>query len=233
MTATQSSTSILSRAAHGICHHWLTLLIALVTVYVFASFAAPVAMKLGATSAAHIIYTFYGTQCHQLPQRSYFLFGEKLTYSLNEINTARGVFDVNPLTLRQFIGDSRVGYKVAFSDRMISLYGSAWLGTVAYATMRGRMQALPIAIASALLLPLAFDGGTHAISDLGGIAGGFRSSNDWLRTLTNNALSQSFYAGDAWGSFNSLMRLITGALAGFAVAFAVLPRVDHVLGIKS
>jgi hypothetical protein len=67
------------------------------------------------------------------------------------------------------------------------------------------------------------DGGTHAISDLAGIGQGFRDTNVWLAMLTNNALPASFYAGDALGSFNSLMRFITGLLAGLAIGWIIFP----------
>ena len=40
--------------------------------------------------AQKLIYLFYSFQCHQLPQRSFFLFGPQLTYSIEQINTARG-----------------------------------------------------------------------------------------------------------------------------------------------
>ena len=41
--------------------------------------------------------------------------------------------------------------------------------------------------------------------------------------LTKDALPVTFYAGDALGSFNSLMRLITGPLAGLAIVWLSFP----------
>jgi hypothetical protein len=61
------------------------------------------------------------------------------------------------------------------------------------------------------------------ISDLAGIGQGFRDNNQWLVGLTNNALPALFYAGDALGSFNSWMRLLTGILAGFGIVWFTLP----------
>jgi len=46
---------------------------------------APVFMKLGWTSLGNAIYLLYALECHQLPQRTYFVFGTKMTYSLAEI----------------------------------------------------------------------------------------------------------------------------------------------------
>jgi uncharacterized membrane protein len=77
-----------------------------------------------------------------------------------------------------------------------------------------------------LLLPMVIDGTTHFISDLNGIGNGFRDSNLWLATLTNGAFPVTFYAGDAWGSFNSWMRLITGILFGLGVVWFLFPHIQ-------
>jgi uncharacterized membrane protein len=74
-----------------------------------------------------------------------------------------------------------------------------------------------------LTLPLVVDGVTHLISDFAGVGQGFRYSNEWLATLTGNALAPGFYAGTELGSFNSWMRLVTGVLFGLAVAWVVYP----------
>ena len=50
--------------------------------------------------------------------------------------------------------------------------------------------------------------------------------NLWLAQLTNLALLVTFYAGDALGSFNSIMRLLTGALFGAATVWFVFPYMD-------
>jgi uncharacterized membrane protein len=209
--------------------HWLLVVNLLLGIWLLLPFAAPAMMALGAAAPARAIYAAYSLQCHQLPQRSYFLFGGKLTYSLDEINTARGDYSLDVLRLRQFIGDDRLGYKVAWSDRMVSLYGSIFLGGLLYALARRRIRPLQFARLAVLLLPLAVDGLTHTVSDLWGIGQGFRDSNAWLRALTAGAFPPAFYAGDVWGSFNSLMRLITGVLAGLAIAWTIYPRLDAVL----
>jgi hypothetical protein len=64
---------------------------------------------------------------------------------------------------------------------------------------------------------MVMDGTSHLISDLAGIGQGFRDSNTWLAALTQNTYPAIFYAGDAWGSFNSLMRLLTGILFGLGI----------------
>jgi hypothetical protein len=70
------------------------------------------------------------------------------------------------------------------------------------------------------------DGISHTISDFWGIGNGFRDTNAWLRALTGDIFPASFYAGDAWGSFNAWMRLISGVVAGVGLAWFFLPRLD-------
>ena len=48
-------------------------------------FAAPLTMHLGWPVLGDLLYQFYSLFCHQLPQRSWFLFGDKLTYTLTKI----------------------------------------------------------------------------------------------------------------------------------------------------
>ncbi len=88
---------------------------------------------------------------------------------------------------------------------------------------RRQVRPLPFWAVSVLLMPMVIDGLTHMISDLAGIGQGFRDSNAWLATLTGNALPATFYAGDALGSFNSWMRLISGVLFGLGVAWLAFP----------
>jgi hypothetical protein len=74
---------------------------------------------------------------------------------------------------------------------------------------------------------MAIDGGTHWFSDLAGIGQGFRYTNEWLAVLTNHTLPSSFYAEDAFGSFNSLMRLLSGMTFGIAVGGLMFPYIDQ------
>ena len=80
-----------------------------------------------------------------------------------------------------------------------------------------------------LILPIALDTLTHTVSDVQGMGLGFRETNAWLAVLTGHILPASFYAGDAFGSFNSLIRLVTGWLASCAIIFWAFPRVDEAL----
>jgi uncharacterized membrane protein len=145
-------------------------------------------------------------------------------YSLPEIQAA-WQNTINPMILRQFTGNEIMGWKIAWSDRMISFYTSIWLFAVIWYPFRRKIKLLPWWGFAVLLLPILLDGGTHAVSDLAGIGQGFRDTNTWLAVLTNHAFSPAFYAGDALGSFNSIMRFITGMLAGLAITWLLFPYV--------
>jgi uncharacterized membrane protein len=206
----------------GISRHWLFLVNLLVAIWVGLPWLAPIFMHWGWSSAGKVIYLIYSFQCHQLPERSFFLFGKESMYSLAEIQTAWQA-TTNPLILRQFIGNPEMGWKVAWSDRMVSMYTSILFGGLLYGLVRKQLKPLPFWKFAVLLLPMLIDGGTHMMSDLQGIGQGFRDTNIWLQILTNNVFSISFYQGDVLGSFNSWMRLITGILFGIALVGFVYP----------
>jgi hypothetical protein len=73
---------------------------------------------------------------------------------------------------------------------------------------------------------MAVDGVSHFFSDLSGIGQGFRVQNLWLVSLTQQMFSPAFYAGEAWGSFNSLMRLLSGILFGIGIVWYTYPYLD-------
>lgn len=206
--------------------HWLLFVNLLVAVWVGLPWLAPVFMHMGWTSAGKAIYFIYSFQCHQLPERSYFLFGKQITYSLPEIQSA-WQNTTDPFILRQFIGNPEMGWKVAWSDRMISMYTSILFGGLLYGLTRKWLKPLSFWKFALLSLPILIDGTTHTISDLFGIGQGFRDTNIWLQILTNNTFSMAFYQGDALGSFNSWMRLITGILFGFALVAFAFPYINN------
>lgn len=214
-----------NRAVYWFSRHWLLVINLLFGLYVGLPWLAPVFMKLGWTIAGNALYLIYSTQCHQLPERSYFLFGPKAMYSLTEVQSA-WVNTTNPAILRQFIGNDVMGWKVAWSDRMVSMYGGIFAAGLLFALVRRQLKPLAWWGFVAFSLPMVIDGGTHLISDLAGIGYGFRDSNAWLAALTGNVFPTAFYAGDALGSFNSWMRLITGALFASGCVWLAYPYLE-------
>ncbi|MDX1615660.1 MAG: DUF2085 domain-containing protein [Candidatus Promineifilaceae bacterium] len=216
----------LNRGIYWLSRHWLAVLLFLWGLFNLLPWLAPVFMKMGWESGGRSIYTLYTLLCHQLPQRSFFLFGPQSMYELNQVQAAWQATD-NPLILRQFVGDPDMGWKVAWSDRMVYLYTGMLLWAAVLGVWRRRPPRLPLWGLVLLALPLAIDGGSHTVSDfVGGIGGGFRYDNAWLATLTNHAFASDFYGGDRLGSFNSWMRLISGLLFSLGATWFVLPSLD-------
>jgi len=223
-----------NRRVYWFSQNWMLLFSLIYGLYVGLPFLAPVFMWLGWDGGGKAIYFLYTFICHQLPQRSLFLFGPKGMYSLPEIQVAWKE-TLNPLILRQFVGNPDLGWKVAWSDRMVSMYTSillfAWLwralNRVRGYPLRRKIIQLPWWGFVLCNLPMGVDGITHMISDLAGIGQGFRDSNAWLIALTNSAYPTTFYTGDALGSFNSWMRWISGILFGLGIVWFGFPYLEE------
>ena len=218
------------RVSLWLFEHWVAVFSLVFGAFVIAPFLAPIFMHLGWYGPGQAIYLIYSTMCHQMAQRSFFLFGPQPMYNIAQLPiTMTGNEVVDMLALRNFIGSADLGWKVAWSDRMVYLYGGVWLGGLAFGVLRNRnIQPLHWITVALLALPIVVDGGTHAISDFtGGLVNGFRYSNQWLASLTGNTLPSWFYAGDAFGSLNSWARLISGLLFGVARVWLAFPYVDR------
>ncbi len=87
--------------------HWLGVFNVAFGAFVLLPFAAPVLMALNAQSLARVLYFVYSFVCHQLPERSWFLFGPNFTFPLARFVELTG--SANPLVLREFIGKAVLG----------------------------------------------------------------------------------------------------------------------------
>ncbi len=215
------------RLVWRLSNHWLLVFNVSWGAFVIAPWLAPFFMKIGATGIGNAIYSVYQFVCHQLPERSFFLFGAQPMYTLSQVGAVWPTDNLD--VLRQFVGDADFGWKVAYSDRMVAMYTAFWVAAIVFVFIRRRIPPLPIWGYVLMILPMALDGGTHLISDV--LAGpnfgqGFRDTNIWLAQLTNQALPASLYIGDVFGSFNSWLRLLTGALFGLASVWLVFPYAD-------
>ncbi|NIU15984.1 MAG: hypothetical protein GWN76_18770, partial [candidate division Zixibacteria bacterium] len=72
-------------------------------LFVGLPFLAPVFMLVGWQGMGNVIYLIYSFLCHQMPQRSLFMFGTSSMYSLDFIQKV-WQNTTDPLVLRQFIG---------------------------------------------------------------------------------------------------------------------------------
>lgn len=216
-----------TRLTFWFSRHWMLVFSLVYGLFVGLPFLAPIFMQAGWESSGRAIYFVYQFFCHQLPDRSFFLFGPQRMYDLP---TIQGAWQntTNPMALRLFIGNPAMGWKVAWSDRMVGMYGSILLAAWVWWPLQKRIKPLPLWGLVLFALPMLLDGTTHFLSDLGGIDQGFRYTNAWLATLTNDAFPAAFYAGNAWGSFNSLMRLLTGFLFGSGIVWFGFPFLEEI-----
>lgn len=200
--------------------HWLAIFNGLVGLFVLGALLAPAAMKAGYTGPAKVLYTIYGFTCHQLPQRSYFLFGRSLMYPANQIS--EGWPEAGSLLeQRSIVGDPDFGYKVAIANRCSAIYPTILFAGFIFSLRRRRVKALSMKGFIALSFPMGLDGGSHLISEI--TRTGFRDANVWLQVLTRNAFAPDFYVGDALGSVNWLFRTLSGALFGIAIVWFAYP----------
>jgi uncharacterized membrane protein len=174
--ATSALSDFVSRLVIWIARHWLALFNSAWAVYVLLPFLAPILMQAGYTAPARLIYGLYSFTCHQLPDHSFFLFGDTHVPLAPELEAAGAPPQTDLFVFRKFTGNEQIGYKVALCERDVAIYGSVVLAGLAFAVARRRIQAPSIKVYLLFLIPIAVDG----LSQLAGL----RESNWWLRTLT-------------------------------------------------
>ncbi|MDD5370079.1 MAG: DUF2085 domain-containing protein [Anaerolineaceae bacterium] len=155
------------RATKWLSNHYVLLFNLILLVYIGVPFLAPVFMKIGWTSPANVIYRVYRPLCHQLAFRSWFLFGEQPAYpralagvkGLTPFEAATGIDSLDIHKAADFVGNSTLGYKVAFCERDVAIYGSLLLFGLIYGATGRRLRAFPWYLWVLVgLLPIALDG---------------------------------------------------------------------------
>jgi uncharacterized membrane protein len=174
-------TAVIDRFVRWLARHWLAIFNTIVAIFVALPFLAPVLMHVGATGAGKLIYYVYMPTCHQLPERSYFLFGPQPVYSLSELETL-GAMPAGTSLLQEeamrYPGNPQIGYKVAFCERDVAIYGSILIGGLVFGVLRkrGKVRKLPLWGYALFCVPMAIDGFTQLF--------GLRESDWVLRTIT-------------------------------------------------
>ncbi len=208
MATVNRSSGVADRLSLWLSRHWLALLNTVVAVYLGLPFAAPVLMKFDHPFAARIVYGIYAPLCHQLPQRSYFLFGEQAVYSFDELGKRLDQEQLPAIPWAQwpkpFNGNPQVGYKVALCQRDIAIWGGMLLGGLLFSLFRTRIKPLPFwAFLLIGLVPIGLDGGSQLISKLAA----------WYWPHLGIMERES-----TW-----LLRALTGGLFGGTAAWVVFP----------
>lgn len=181
------------RISYWIARHYMAFFNSIVLLYFSLPLLAPVLMQAGITPPARIIYSLYGTTCHQLAFRSWFLFGEQSVYpraaagldDLMSYEQATGYHSEDLVSARSFIGDQAAGYKVALCQRDMAIYGSILLFGLIFVATGKVIRGLPWYIWILLaLVPIGLDGVGQLISQPPFNMIPYRESTPSLRTLT-------------------------------------------------
>jgi uncharacterized membrane protein len=156
-SSTDRLTQFVNRAVYRLAKHWLALLSIAWGLYAGLPLLAPILMNAGWTTPAKIIYTVYRPACHQRPERSFFFGGPQIVYSPEEL-VAAGL-DLNPLA--QEIGNERIGWKVAYCERDVAIYGTIFLTGLIFGAVRRwrKTWLLPFRYYIPFVVPMAIDGG--------------------------------------------------------------------------
>ncbi len=191
------------RFSYWISNHYLAVFNLLIFIYVGLPFIAPVLMNAGVEAPAKVIYRVYGAVCHQLAFRSWFMYGDQPAYprdpanveSLTPFGEATGLSEADTnqarFDARAYIGDETVGYKVAFCERDVAIYGAILLFGLIFAVSKRRLPPLPTLLW--LIIgwgPIGLDGFSQLLSqppfDTWAILEWlpYRESTPFLRTLT-------------------------------------------------
>jgi uncharacterized membrane protein len=194
--------------------HYMLFINLVVALYLGLPFLAPVLMKTGHSTGASVIYKIYSVMCHQLPYRSWFLFGEQTAYprqlaGVTGLQTFEQVTGMNPYDIlddRQFVGNETLGYKVALCERDVAMYAAILAFGLIFSATKGRLRSLPWYLWVIVgILPIGLDGGSQ---------------------LVGMAVSQAL----SWFQVREstpFLRSLTGILFGFTTAWYGLPYVEE------
>ena len=203
------------KVSYWLTNHYMFLLNTILIIFLGLPFLAPVLEKMNADLPAKVIYKIYSPLCHQLAYRSWFLFGEQSAYprSLaglgNELSyeQATGLDSRDVLSARTYTGNPTLGYKVAFCERDVAIYGGILVFGLIFAVTGKRLRSLPWYIWIIIgMIPMGVDG----VSQLPSL---ITTNIAWLPIRESTPL----------------LRTITGLLFGMTTAWFGFPLVEETM----
>ncbi|HIE57280.1 MAG TPA: DUF2085 domain-containing protein [Anaerolineales bacterium] len=211
------------RFTYWFSHHYLLVLNLMVLLYVGLPILAPVLMKSGAETPGRVIHKFYGSMCHQLSYRSWFLFGEQPVYpraaahmeGYLTFEEATGLDEDALLPARNFLGNERVGYKMALCERDIAIYGAIFIFGVLFALSKRKWKSLPIwAWLLIGVVPIGLDGFSQLFSQ-------------WADMGV--PIFKTFFGWLPYRESTPFLRTLTGFLFGFTTAWFGYPLIEEAM----
>lgn len=175
----------IDRIIYGVSKHWLAVFNIVAGLYVGLPILAPILMNAGAVAPARVIYTVYSPMCHQMAQRSFFLFGDQPVYPreiagteytpiesyIQDIPAFEGISADNWPSFfaaaRSFLGNEEMGYKIALCQRDMGIYGAILVGGLLYGLLRKRYDIKPLPVILFIIIgmgPIGLDGFSQLFS---------------------------------------------------------------------
>jgi uncharacterized membrane protein len=202
------------RFSYWLTRNYMLFFNTLLFIFVGLPFLAPVLERAGATLPASIIYKVYSPLCHQLAFRSWFLFGEQMSYPRDlaglqglSFEEATGMLSTDIWGSRNFTGNAVLGYKVALCERDVAIYGGLLLFGILFSLTGNRIKPIPwYAWVILGIVPMGIDGVTQ-------LPGLLENTFAWLPVRESTPL----------------LRTITGLLFGISTAAYGYPLIEQTM----
>ena len=219
-TSSSQAISSSDRFSYWIARHYLAIFNLFLVLYVGIPFLAPVFKKVGWNGPAEVVYKIYSPLCHQWAFRSFFLFGEQAYYPHAAANVpgaltfeqVSGITDLNDpsrLGARAFQGSPTLGYKVAFCERDVAIWGAMALFGLVFAITRRRIPKIHWIVWILVgLVPIGLDGFSQLFSQI------------------PSTFIQSFLP---YRESTPFLRTLTGFIFGFMTAWFMFPLIEETM----
>jgi uncharacterized membrane protein len=228
----------IDRSVYWLSKHWLAVFNTIAILYVGLPILAPALMNAGLETPARIIYRVYSPLCHQMTQRSFFLFGDQYAYPREIAGTdlvpIEAYIDDIPefnnvepdnwpaffTAARRFLGNEQLGYKIALCQRDIGIYLFVLVGGLLYGMLRNRINIKPMPILLFIVIglgPIALDGFSQLFSY-------------WSTPLdgsTPTGIAATMQSVLPLRESTPLLRAFTGAWFGLALVWLAYPHVNE------
>ena len=219
-TSGSQSISSADRLSYWLSKHYLAIFNFFLLLYVGVPFLAPVFKKTGWNGPAEVVYKIYSPLCHQWAFRSFFLFGEQAFYphaaakvpGILTFEQVSGISDLNDpsrLNARRFEGTPLLGFKVAFCERDVAIWGAMALFGLMYAATGRRLHKMHWIVWLLVgLVPIGLDGFSQLFSQI---------PMAFIQTYLPYRESTPF------------LRTLTGFIFGFSTAWFMFPLIEETM----
>jgi uncharacterized membrane protein len=206
--------------SYWLSKHYLALFNFILLLYVGIPFLAPVFKKISWNGPAEIIYKLYSPLCHQWAFRSYFLFGEQSYYphaaakipGIFSFEQVSGITDINDpgrIAARRFEGSPFLGYKIAFCERDVAIWGAMAFFGLLFAVTSRRLPKLHWMVWILLgVVPIGVDGFSQLFSQI---------PVAFIQAILPYRETTPF------------LRTLTGFLFGFSTAWFIFPLIEETM----